>query len=284
MTETRRRAINDLTGAVPFLDRESESRRVAEAIRRKQSLMICGPAGIGKTALILNVLHGLPGGLAKRCLYLSAFKDLQDFLRQLIQTLYQAKNPYLRRQLHADGVSILNFKAWLNALSTSRLKGTLYRTVEKSDYRVCLDHAPPLTHAVAKVIKELFRMRNTPIYLLIRDDVEHRAEQFIGFFYWGHRERLKLGPLPAASAQALLESYIKRFGLSRFDLVGFRKEVLELSGCAPGAIVKMCALAADPRYQYGSRIKLKLVHIDYLMSGQNSHFSVRKRNGRVSDN
>jgi len=40
-----------------------------------------------------------------------------------------------------------------------------------------------------------------------------------------------------------------------------------LSGCLPGCIVKMCELAADPRYRYGDQIKVKLVHVDYLMQG-----------------
>ncbi|MGO8817988.1 MAG: hypothetical protein ACLQVG_25365, partial [Terriglobia bacterium] len=66
----------------------------------------------------------------------------------------------------------------------------------------------------------------------------------------------------------LLENCIERFGLSRLDLTDFREEALELSKRVPGAIVKMCAMAADPRYQYGSRIKMKSVYIDYLMTGQ----------------
>jgi hypothetical protein len=41
-----------------------------------------------------------------------------------------------------------------------------------------------------------------------------------------------------------------------------------LSKRVPGAIVKMCALAADPQYQKGLRIKTKSVYIEYLMSGQ----------------
>ena len=261
-------AVTDLARTVPFLDRERESRRIEDALRKKESLMICGPSGVGKTALVLNVIHSLPEELTRQCLYLAAFKDLQDLLRKLIQALYQAKNPELRKQLHAEGVSVVNFDEWLKSLSSSRMKGTLYRAAEKSSYRVLLDHVPPLTHAVAKVIKELFWMRNTPVYLLMQDDREYRIEQFVHFFYWGAHERLALGPLPAPSAHELLECCIERFGLCSFDLEEFKEEVLDLSGCMPGAIVKMCALAADPRYQYGSRIKTKLVHIDYLMSGQ----------------
>jgi hypothetical protein len=251
-----------------FVDRESEARRLDEAIRTRENMMICGPAGTGKSALVLKVIHCLPPDLAARCLYPRGMKDLQDLLRQLVRGLYDLKDPNLHRQLRAEGISVLTFEAWLKGLSSSRLKGTLYRTVERGDYRVFFDHLPPLTHAVAKVIKELFWMRNTPVYLLVRDEVEQHIYQFNHFFYWGDRERLALQPLPAEAAAELLDSCIQRFGLAQFDLADFRAAVLDLSKRIPGAIIKMCALAADPRYQYESRIKIKSVYIDYLMSGQ----------------
>jgi hypothetical protein len=254
-----------------FVDRESESRRLDEAIRKRTSLMICGPAGIGKTALVSTVIRRLPPDLAARCLHLRGVKDFQDLLRQMVQALYDLKDPNLRQQLHAEGISVLTFDAWLKALSSSRLRGTLYHTVERGDYRVFLDHLPPLTRAVAKVIKELFWMRKTPVYLLIRDELQQHLYRFYNFFYWGDRERLALQPLPAQAAAELLESCIERFGLSRLDLTDFREEALELSKRVPGAIVKMCTLAADPRYQYESRVKIKSVYIDYLLNGHDLH-------------
>ncbi len=250
-----------------FVDREIETRRIEDAVRGKHSLMICGPSGIGKTAVVLKVIRSLPREVSGRCLYLGNIKDLQDLLRQLIRALYEAKDSNLRRQLHTVGVSALTFDAWLKALPGNRLKGTLYRTVEQGDYRIFLDHLPPLTLAVAKVIKELFWMRKTPVYLLIQDEFAQRMYQFYNFFYWGDRERLTLQPLPYEAAAELLESCIERFGLSRLVLDDFREEVLELSKRVPGAIVKMSSLAADPRYQYGSHIKIQSVYIDYLMTG-----------------
>ena len=251
-----------------FVDREAEVRRVNDAIRDQKNLVICGPAGIGKTALVSEVIHRLSGENKLRCLYLPAMKDLQDMLRQLIRLLYDIEDPNLRRELHAEGISVLSFDAWLKRLSSSAMKGLLYRAIEQGDYRVFLDHIPPLTLPVAKIIKELFWMRNTPVYLLVRDEMEQHLYRFYSFFYWGERERLMLQPLPPQSAAELLEGCISRFGLSELDLSDFREEALELSKRIPGAIVKMCALAADPHYQYGSRIKMKSVYIDYLMSGQ----------------
>ena len=243
-------------------------------------MMISGPRDIGKTALILNVLRNLPDQLAGNCLYIAGFKDLQDLLRNVLKSLYRVGNPALRRQLRTERVSAANFEVWLRSLSVTRLKGTLYRAIEGSDYRVILDQTPPLTHAIAKVVKELFWMRETPVCLLVRDGPEDRVDQFSHFFYWGRRERLALGPLPRPVAAGMLEWCIGQFGLAGFDSREFRHEVLELSDCVPGAITKMCAMALDKRYQHGSRIKTKLVHIDYMMAGQDFGFSAAKRTPR----
>jgi hypothetical protein len=71
-----------------------------------------------------------------------------------------------------------------------------------------------------------------------------------------------VGTLPAADATKLLSACIHRFGLNRCELGGFQHEVLELSGRLPGVILKMCAMAAQPKYQDQGQIKTRLVHVD----------------------
>jgi energy-coupling factor transporter ATP-binding protein EcfA2 len=249
----------------PFFDREKERRCLREAILHRQSLLICGPAGSGKTSLVAEVVNGLPHDVARSTFYVSGIDGLQPLLRALLRELYDVDDPPLRRQLHAEGIRNETFKAWLRSLPTSRLKGTLYRSAESGRYWVIVDHVPPPTHAVAKVVKELARMRDTPVYLLARGQTQAEVGHVTDLF-WGDKHHLSLRPLPEPVARALLESCIRRFGLVRLDLEGFREEVLRLSGQVPGTLVKMCALAAEPRYQYGARIKTRLVHIDCMMS------------------
>jgi len=272
-------------GSPLLLGRESEERRLRAAILGAENLTIEGPAGIGKTALVSHAIQSLPASVAARCLYFAGVKDLQDLLRRLIRALHEADDPRLRRQLQAERVSSFSFAGWLKELSTSRLKGTVYRAVEGGDYRIFLDHLPPLTRAVAKVVKELFWMRRTPVYLVPRAEARETISRFSHFFYWGDRERLVLGALPRPAAQELLESCIERFGLARLDLADFREEVLELSKSIPGAIVKMCALAADARYQYRTRIKIKSAYVEYLITGHEvgaSQASAIRRSGSRS--
>jgi ABC-type transport system involved in cytochrome c biogenesis ATPase subunit len=250
-----------------FVDREAEARRLREAILKRQSLMVVGPRGVGKTELSLKVLAGLPASLAARCLYVPAAKDVRDLAAQIIRQLYATKSVALRRELHASGVSGATFDAWLRGQSSSQLRSALYRAIEASDYRVFLDHLPAVTLGVAKVIKELSWMRNTPVYLLSEAASKEALRAVTRFFYWSKRELLRLGPLPRAAAEQLLEGCIQESALSALDLTGFRKEVLELSANLPGAIVSMCALAAHPRYHFGNRIKTKTVYLDYLRRG-----------------
>ncbi|HTV54357.1 MAG TPA: hypothetical protein VMI06_05525 [Terriglobia bacterium] len=249
-----------------FVDREKECDRLREAVLSGQSMMIAGPRGAGKTTLVLKIISEVSPVLGNRCLYIAKVKDLQDLLRSLIRALYEAEDINLRRELHTAGISSATFDHWLRNLPANRLRSTLYRAINASGYRVFVDHVSRLTPAMARVIKQLFWMRQTPVYLVFSEEPE--ARRVSHFFYWGEQEALRLGPLPMPAGRMLLENCIHQFGLARFDLEGFRDEVLQLSQLVPGAIIAMCELASNPQYQFESRIKVKLVHIDYLMRGQ----------------
>jgi len=252
-------------GRALIIDRKAESLRLHQAIRRRESLLICGPAGVGKTTLISKVLAELPEDLARSAICVGGLVGLQPFLQALLQNLHEAGDSTLRKQLRAKGVGGGGFKSWLKSQSTSRLKGAVYRSMQLASYWVFLDHVPPLTLAVAKVVRELVWMRNTPVYLVARgsgpEEVGHAAKM-----YWNESHRLILEPLRESAARELLEWCIRRFGLARLNLDDFREAVLSMSGHNPGVLVKMCELAAEPRYHYGSQIKTRLIHIDCLMS------------------
>ncbi len=247
-----------------IVGREAEMRRLRAAIRKRESMLILGPAGAGKTFLLRNVLVDLDGNLAGHWLYADGAAGLRELLHRLLRQILEAEDPYLLARLAKDGTPRLGFPEWLEAQSSLRLRGLLYHAAEQRRYWIFLDHLPPLTQAVARVVKELVRMRGTPVYLLARGcGPEHIGK--VTDLYWMKENRLPLGPLPEPAARRLLEASIERYGLADLDLKGFRQEVLRLSGGLPGAIVKMCALAADPRYWVGPRIKTRLVKIDSLL-------------------
>jgi hypothetical protein len=204
--------------------------------------------------------------MARRCFYLSGVDGVQPLLRWLVQRLYECGDVTLRRQLHLEGIRYNTFKSWLKRQPTSRLKGAVYRSMEKANYWLFLDHFARLTHAEAKIVRELLWMRKTPVLLLARGSAENDIGEAAGI-YRSNQLQVSLGPLPTQPARELLEHCVQEMGLEALDLAGFREEVLRLSGLVPGLIVRMCHLARAPKYQSGLRPKTKLIHIDCLMRG-----------------
>ncbi len=249
----------------PLLGREGETDRLGKALLRRQGLLITGPAGIGKTALLAKVLGGLPSGLARRTIRVEAASSLRALLRSLLQQLYARKDRAFCAQLHREGIRSATLKDWLGDQSSSRLKGALYSAIENGGYGVAIDHVPMLTDAAAKVLRELAWMRKTPVYLVMRG-LPAGAANDLASLYYGRHLRLMLDPLSPAAARELLEWCLERFGLTRLELGGFKSQVLALSGRNPGALIKMCRLAAQPGYQHGAYIKTKLIYLDGVLN------------------
>ncbi len=92
------------TRRTSLIDRKAESLRLHQAIRKRESLLICGPAGVGKTALVSKVLAELPEDMARSVISVDGLLGLQPFLRALLQNLHEAGDSTLRKQLRAEGV------------------------------------------------------------------------------------------------------------------------------------------------------------------------------------
>ena len=249
-----------------LIGREAEMRRLQAALRKRESQLLWGPADSGKTLLIKKALAELPEPERLKCICWSGTAGRRQLIAHLVRGLYLAGDPFVRRKVHADRYSEINLGRWIDQQSALRLRGILFTAAPEGEYRFFLDHLPPASHTVAQFLKEIMNRTNTPVYLTGHGYTQ--AE--IGYawsLYWTGDYRIQLGPLPEKRARELLELCIRNFGLASLDLSGFREEVLHLSGSLPGSIVKMCEMAADPRYHYGDRIKVKLVHVDYLLQG-----------------
>jgi hypothetical protein len=244
--------------------RKEELRELLTAIQKGESRLVWGPMDTGKTTLIRAAISELPDAERQNCVYWSGAASGRQLLYHFVGQLYERGDPRVRRKAHADGATESTLHRWLNEQSSLRLRGLLFTASTAGDYRFFVDHFLPATHNMARLMKEIMYRCETPVYLVARG----MSRQEIGYawsLYWNDSLRLHLGPLREREAREVLELCIQDFGLNSLDLKGFREDVLRLSGLMPGSIVKMSRLAADSRYHYGDRIKIKLVHVDYLM-------------------
>jgi energy-coupling factor transporter ATP-binding protein EcfA2 len=246
-----------------FLGRTSELTRLCAAIRDRKSLLIWGARGSGKTTLIAHALARLPKQVAKESIFASGQASPQEILTSLAVQLAGA--PLLLSKFRAETAFGGSYTHWVRQQTSLRLRGLIYRVASAGDYWMFLEDLEPMTHMLTRIVKELMINRETPIYCVATGCTSTElgcASQL----YWNDEQRLHVGELPLSAATELIEWAIQRFGLSRLDLDGFREDILKFSGLLPGAILRMCESAGDPRYQFEGRIKTKLVHVDYLVN------------------
>jgi len=263
-------------GLEAVLGRDAELRQLRTAIQKRSSRLIWGPQDSGKSALIRRAIAELTEPMRKRCIYWSGRATGRELTSHFIRELYDAGDALVRKKVHVDGASAATLGRWLQNQSLIRLRGILFMAAERGEFWFFIDQIPPPNHAIAKLMKELINRCKTPVYLAGSGCTAAEIGSAWSLF-WTDEYRIRLGPLPDDTARELLEICIRRFGLNSLDLEGFREEILHLSGRLPGAIVKMCELAADARYHYIDQIKTKVLHVDYLMGMDRSNSWITKR-------
>ncbi len=255
-----------------LIGRDSAIRRLRLAIQKRQSQLIWGASGAGKTFLIQQLLAGLSDVDRRRCIYSSAANNGRELVANFVRGLYLAGDPLVRRKVHGDGAEELTLSRWIDHQSLLRLRGILLSATESGDYCLFMDHQHSPTRKLTRWIEEIMYRCKTPVYLC----GQGYSQAEIGHawsLYWCDRYRTRLGPLTEAPARELLEICIHKFGLDSLDLTTFRTDILRLTGGLPGPIAKMCELAADPCYHFRKHIRVKLVHVDYLMRSNLSPLS-----------
>jgi hypothetical protein len=267
--------MNTAIYAPDFVGRNAELRHLQQAVRAREELLICGDADSGKTSLVNRMMDGIPAPMRRACLYVERAASVKELLQKLVIALVDNKDALIEEKWRVAQASHHTLSGWLREQSSGRLHRMFCESLLHRACWIFLDHIPPCTHSFARYLKQLRWRWNTPVYLISRGLTPIEAG-YAWSLYWTHKLRLRVGPLSDAEANALLDDSVRRFGLLNLELEEFREEVLRMSGRLPGVIVKMCALAADPKYHFEQRIKARLVHVDYLLGKERDHLRCTK--------
>jgi hypothetical protein len=114
---------------LPFIGRDKEKLRVVTAVQQRESLLVLGAAGMGKTRLFSEAL---PSGEA---LYMRWETSLHSLLVMLARALIAAEHTaFLDRAKPTTNVD-----AWLGAQQSVHLKGLLWNALQAAPALVILD-------------------------------------------------------------------------------------------------------------------------------------------------
>jgi hypothetical protein len=237
---------------LPFVGRAKEKQRGGAAARHRQSLLVVGVAGIGKTRLISEAV---PAGEALSIRWeTSLHKLLVAFARSLILARHRA---FLDRAKPPA-----NIEAWLGAQQSIHLKGLVWNALQAEPALVILDGITGAGFATYRFLQRLYHMPEMALLASARD---HASLGALGRLFWHPAAIMKLAPLSEREAEHLFESAADQYQLRGFDLGDFRGKVLESAAGNPGHIIEMCCLAAQARYRAGRHIKFSSLRIDAVI-------------------
>jgi AAA ATPase domain len=250
-----------------FVGRALERRKLREAILARHSLLVCGPPGSGKTALLEKTLATLPAAVREKCLVCSADGSPRQIWRSLAGRLAEIGDTEVTSRKEREAGVAAPFDRWLQRQTSLRLRGILRRAMRSKSYWVVLEATTQLPAGVYRMLQEWMWSGRTPVILLARGFSENDLGRASRLF-WHPGLRLELSPLQPSDLKTLLEDCLERFHLQKFTDEVFCDFLLEQCAGLPGRIVQLCGLASRSAYQYEGRVKLHTLAVDFLMQIQ----------------
>lgn len=247
-----------------IFDREEELSALRQRVSKRRSMLIHGPAGVGKTLLIRNLLPDLPS-----LIYAPESDTIHIVFRTIAAELLRRGSGRIRKAAGSRGVE------GLNAKSAVSLKGVVRDALREGEYCLVLDHLQRPSTAFAAVIRDLIVGCETPIIAVARS--AHMED--VGFLHsiFGDRpDRYELRNFKPEVACAFARTSSERVGLLAENLNDFLNRVVELSDGNPGAILAMLSMALQPRYRLQESIKTAPLYIDFRINWA----PVRERHNR----
>ncbi len=246
------RTAGGAAAAVPLIGLRKEKRRIAEAVRRGEPMLVLGPAGSGKTALVRSIAASVSSAI-----YLPYRPVLHEMLQSLAAALVRSGHPCFTRLVKNGRAP----EKWANEQPSVHLRGLIWNGLEAKGCLIILDGIDGSSFPAYRFFQRVYHSPGTTMIAIARD-VFRMGE--LHRLLWDPRRTIQMAPLTETEALTLFELAADRFGLGEFDLAGFRPRVLESAKGNPGQIVEMCRMARDPQYRSGRHILFAPLRIDLM--------------------
>jgi len=243
---------------LPVVGLLRERQALVHSIRKRESLLILGPGGSGKTAIVRSVLESELRG--ETLVHVAEFGALHDLLVIIARELLKSGHKRFRQSLKS---ALSDWELWLAHQTSVHLKGLLWTALEHEPIPIILDGINGAGHQTYRFLQRLYFARGMTVIATARDHL-HLGE--LARLFWDPRRTRHMQPLSDTEGLQLFEAAADHFGLRELYLDDFREKVLDSAKGNPGQIVEMCRFAANPMYVTGGRhIKFAPLRIDVMM-------------------
>ncbi len=239
------------TAELPLVGLSREQRSIEDAIRQRESLLVLGPPGSGKTAIVQSVAS------TTGAVFLRYRPVLHDVLASLAAALVANRHPRFAG-LVKRGRSP---EKWAAEQTSVHLRGLLWAGFEICPCPLVLDGIERSSFQAYRFFQRVCHSPGMSVIATCRDPF-HMGE--LHRLFWDPRRTIRMMPLTEAGASTLFELAADHFGLRELDLVDFRPRLLDSAKGNPGQIVEMCRMACNPQYRSGKHILFAPLRIDAM--------------------
>ena len=237
--------------------RTEEVEQLRWRLSARQSFLLHGPAGVGKTLLLLHVAPEFP-----QVLYSAQNPTPQSLYRNLSELLLAAGHPVFARAC-PDGISSLQAKTAVS------VKGLLRDALCSSNYLIIADHLMRPSQALAACLRNLMLTCSIPVVAVSRSAHMEDAG-FVLPLFPERAGKFGLCNFDLEAAHLFAAGCAEAEELKADNLPQFLNRVVEFSKGNPGAMMRMIHLATKPQYFAENQIKITPLYIDYKLATVNT--------------
>ena len=236
--------------------REQEIQAIREHLRRRHPFLVHGPAGAGKTLLMMHVLRDFPDFL-----YSPDSATPVTMLRSVAAQLWKQQSQRVVKSFGSAGLDALKTKSAIN------LKGVVFDALREGQFGIVLDHIKRPPYSYAATVRELIGWCSTPVVVLARS-VHMEDTGFLQPMYSDRRSQVELKNFENELAEEFARTMADRLFLTAENLNDLLDHVVEYSRGNPGAIQAMLDMAKQPKYRSADRVKITPLYIDFRLGWQ----------------